>query len=166
VYAKHFEGERRRLAEKTHTKRTPRKKQRFVPEKEVLVGIVKKTPPKQPQEAKQQEVVSSPTEPSDAEKIELKELSQQLALNRRLSISLKRSLVQQAVVNAATKRQEEEEEQQGDEETTSLDSNDSEEKNTSMATAVLADDDLPKRNLGTDDSEIEMVDALADRRFV
>ncbi len=157
VYDEHFERERNRVAQKAKQKRDGKK-----PQKEVFVGVVKKSPGRQqtspPPVAAA--LVGTQTQKSPATSTELKELSQQLDANRRLSVTLKRSLVQQAVVNAASKRLVDD-----DEETTSLDSMDTEEKNTSLASAVIPEDEIPRRNLGTDDSEVEVVDALADRRM-
>jgi hypothetical protein len=180
VYDAHFEQERRRRAGKAKSKARRLRKEhhndlveREDSEDAILSpkGVTEQRDAKsspRPTVAAEQRVTKSPVASAvvaapkpvliSTEKAELKELSSQLDANRRLSVNLKRSLVQQAVVNAATKRLED------DEETTSLDSADSEEKHTSLASATLPEDEIPKRNFGTDDSEVEMVDALADRR--
>ncbi len=101
-------------------------------------------------------------------------LEKQLAANRRASVSLQRTIVQKAIVNAAATKKKEDKAPEGDLTSTSLDSSseEDEDKSASFATAQLLEEDIPKPLRGTagterageDDSDIEIIDAHADRR--
>ena len=189
VYALHYAQEKQRLEE--------RNKRRNGRQKEVSRALetAKRPPPPRRRLSQEAKNLAKPLPPAavavvvevrkmeDPGKDDIALLEKQLAANRRASVTLQRSIVQKAIVNAASSKKEEKKEEKGyveaDLTSTSLDStadsDEDDERNPSFATAQLLDEDLPKplRGTGTgtgterageEDSDIEIIDRYADRR--
>jgi hypothetical protein len=185
VHARYYAQEKQRLEE-----REKRHKER---QKQAVARSVKRVPPLRRQVSAEAKLLAKPAPPAavavvveerkleegrkhdDAAASDIALLERQLAANRRMSVSLQRTIVQKAII---AKKKDEKNNNMSDADltSTSLDSttgdddDDDDDKNTSFATAQLLEEDIPKslrptaNERGEDDSEIEIFDAHADRR--